>query len=217
MEEYVAELSAALRGPARAKARMVGEIRDGLTDTVAALAGTGMPYRYAAQEAVREFGTPDELVSSCQRELTIAQTRRTARVVAVSVPLLIACWHLIGTSDHDPGWQQRLLAAHLAGVAAIAATLAAVTLTATGTLARWLPTPNRLPLAVAWTGTTAAVAMAVASLALAIVSALATNWPLTALAGAITAVSHAVVAASARACRECARWPLTGPAVSRPS
>jgi hypothetical protein len=214
IEDYVAALAAALHGPARVKARMVEEIRDGLADAVAAHTREGVPYQRAARRAVREFGTTDELVPSCQRELTISQTRRTARTAALTVPFLIACRHLIWTADHDQDWPLRLLTVHLAGVAAVAALLAAATLAATGTLARRLPTPHRLPLAVAWTGTTAGVAMAIATLALATAAALAANWPLLALAGALTAASHAVVSAAARACRQCARLPITEPTVS---
>ncbi|MEW2580060.1 permease prefix domain 1-containing protein [Streptomyces syringium] len=220
IEDYVAALTAALHGPARAKARMIEEIRDGLADTVAAHTRDGMPYQRAAHEAVREFGAPDELVPSCQRELTIAQARHTARAVAATAPFLIACWYLARTADHDQSWQlphaAQLLAVHLAGVATVAALLAAAMLATTGTLARWLPTLHRLPLAVAWTGTTASVAMAVATLALATASVLATNWLLLAFAGALAAVSHAAVAASARACRQCAPLPTTRTTVSRP-
>jgi hypothetical protein len=204
VEDYVAGLASALRGPARAKARMVEEVRDGLADAIAAHTNEGMPYRRAAHRAVREFGTADEILPSFQRELAIVQTRHTARTAALTVPLLLICWLLIGNADHGQGWQ-RLLTVHLTCVAVVAGVLAMATLTATGPLARRLPTPHRLPMAVAWTGTSAAVAMGVATLALAISSALATNWPLTILAGALTAASHALVAASSRSCRQCAR------------
>ncbi|MEV0374470.1 permease prefix domain 1-containing protein [Streptomyces sp. NPDC050636] len=218
--DYVADLTAALHGPARAKARMIEEMRDGLADTAEAHTGEGMPYARAVRQAVREFGTVDELVPSCQRELTIAQARHTARVIALTAPFLIACWYLARTADHVQGWQlpctAQLLAVHLAGVATIAALLAAASLAATGALARRLPTPHRLPLVVAWAGTTASAAMAVTTLALAAASALATNWPVLALAGTLAAASHAAVAASARACRRCARLPVTQPAVPRP-
>lgn len=208
VEDYIASLAAALRGPARAKARMVQEIRDGLEDAVAAHTRVGVSRDRAVQDAVREFGTPDELVPSCQQELTIAQTRHTARAVALTVPFLVAGWHLIWTADLDQHWLPRtaqLLSVHLAGVATISALLAAAALATTGTLARWLPTPHRLPLVLAWTATAAGAAMAIATLALAVTSPVATSWPLIALAGALTAASHAVVATSARACRECAR------------
>ncbi|MFF8783962.1 permease prefix domain 1-containing protein [Streptomyces sp. NPDC015125] len=211
IEDHLAALTAALHGPARIKARMIEEMRDGLSDTVTAHTREGMAYRCAAHQAVGEFGTLDELVPSCQRELTIAQARHTARVVALTAPFLVACWYLAWAIDRDQPWQlprtAQLLAVHLAGVAGVAALLAAATLAATGTLARWLPVPHQLPLAVAWTGTTAGVAMAVATLALATASVLATNWPLLAFAGALAAASHAVVATSARACRQCARLP----------
>ncbi|MDK0517596.1 permease prefix domain 1-containing protein [Streptomyces sp. ML-6] len=211
IEDYIEALTAALHGPARIKARMIEEIRDGLMDTVTAHTREGMAHQRAAHQAVEEFGTLDELVPSCQRELTIAQARHTARAVALTAPFLVACWYLAWTTDHDQPWQlprtAQMLAVHLAGFSSVAALLAAATLAATGTLARWLPIPHQLPLAVAWTGTTASVVMAVATLALATASVLATNWPLLAFAGALAAASHAVVAASARACRQCARLP----------
>lgn len=208
--DHVAALSAALHGPVRAKSRMIQEIRDGLTDTVEAHTQGGVPPDVAARLAVREFGTPEQLVPSCQRELTIAQARRTALSVTLTVPFLIACWHLIWTAGQ--GWQlqqtAQLVAVQLAAVAAVATLLMAVALAATGALARRLPTPERLPLAVAWAGTTAGVAMVVATLALAVLSPLATNWPLVTLAAMVTALSHGVVASSARACRRCARLPI---------
>ncbi|MFE7561203.1 permease prefix domain 1-containing protein [Kitasatospora sp. NPDC057500] len=212
IEDYVATLSAALHGPARTKARMVAEVREDLTDAVSERTRAGLTYRRAADQAVREFGTADELVVSWQRELTIAQARHTARAVALTVPFVIACWYLVRQAGHDPTWElprtAQFLAAHLAGVSAVAALLAAVALAATGTLARRLPTPERLPLTVAWGGTLASVSMAVATLALAIAAALGTNWLLLAFAGILAATSHALVAGSARSCRHCARLVL---------
>ncbi|MDX2847647.1 permease prefix domain 1-containing protein [Streptomyces sp. PA03-3a] len=209
VEDYVTALTAALHGPARIKARMIEEIGGGLADTVAAYTHAGTAHPRAAHLAVEEFGTVDEIAPGCQRELTVAQARHTARAVALTAPFLVTCWYLARTTGQDQPWDlprvAQLLAVHLAGVAGAAALLAAAALAVTGTLARRLPVPHRLPLAVAWTGTTASVAMAVATLALATACVLAANWPLLALAGALAALSHAVVAASARACRRCAR------------
>ncbi|MGW1995661.1 permease prefix domain 1-containing protein [Embleya sp. NPDC001921] len=211
--DHVAALTAVLRGPTRAKARMIEEIRHGLTDTAAAHADDGMPHARAAHRAVREFGSVEEIAPSCQRELTIAQARHTARTVALTAPLLIACWYLTRTAGHDRSWQlphvAQLLAVHLAAVATVAALLAGTALAATGALARRLPTPDRLPLAVAWAAGVAGVAMAVTTLALATASILATNWPLLACAGTLAAASHAVMANSARACRHCAHLSAT--------
>jgi hypothetical protein len=214
VEGHIAALSAALRGPARVKKRLLREMRDGLTDTVEAYAREGVPHPRAARLAVRDFGTPEELAPSCQRELTIAQARHTARAIALTAPLLITCWHLLwiagdGGETHLP-YAAQLLAFHLAAVAAGATLLAAAVL-ATGALARRLPTPRRLPLAVAWTGTAASAAMGLATLTLAVSSLAApqaADWPRLALAGVLTAASHTAVAASARACRTCARLPV---------
>ncbi|GAB2573281.1 hypothetical protein GCM10027168_02790 [Streptomyces capparidis] len=213
--EHVAALDAALHGPERVKARMLAEVRDGLADAAADLAHEGDPGDGAARRAVRDFGTVAEVAPSFQQELTIAQARRTARAVALTVPFLIACWYLVGAAHHSRGRDvppvAQLAAAHLGGAAAGAALLAAACLAATGALARRLPTPRRLPLLVAWTGTTAAVALGVSALTLTTASLLAANWPLSLLAGALTLASHAKLAASARACRECARLPLAAP------
>ncbi|MFE9818691.1 permease prefix domain 1-containing protein [Streptomyces sp. NBC_00236] len=215
VEEYVTSLESALHGPARARARLVEEVRDGLTDSVAEYAQRGLPYGRAAAEAVREFGSALGLVESCQRELTIAQARHTARRIAMTAPFLVACWYLVHHADQDQQVPRtaQLMAAHLAGVALVATLLVAVALAATGTLARRLPTPDRLPRMVGWAGTTASVSMAVAALALATASALATNWSLTALAGALAAASHGWMAGSVRACRACARLPVMERAV----
>ncbi|MGW0780889.1 permease prefix domain 1-containing protein [Streptomyces sp. NPDC002913] len=211
--DYEAALTAALHGPAADKARMIEELCDGLADTVEAHVDEGRPYAQAARLAVREFGTVEEIVPVCQRELAIAQARHTARAVVLAVPFLIACWYLARTSGSTgPAWQlaraAQSFAVCLAGVAVVAALFAASTAAATGGLARRLPMPRRLPLMVAWAGTTTSVTMAVATLTLALAAALATDWPLFALAGALSAASHAVVASSARAGRRCARLAL---------
>ncbi|MFF2849775.1 permease prefix domain 1-containing protein [Streptomyces sp. NPDC058001] len=212
VEDYVATLSAALHGPARTKARMVAEVRDGLTDAVAEHTGEGLTYERAADQALREFGSTDELVVSWQRELTIAQARHTARAVALTLPFLITCWYLVQNAGHRQDGElprtAQLLAVHLAEVATVAALLAGAALAATGTLARRLPTPHRLPLTVAWAGTVASVSMAVATLALAIAAVLGTNGPLIAFAGVLAAASHGLMAGSARSCRRCARLPV---------
>ncbi|MEE1942417.1 permease prefix domain 1-containing protein [Streptomyces sp. TRM 70361] len=211
VEAYAAELAAALYGPARARARLVAELREGLADTVAAYAAEGLPQRLAVRRAVAEFGTVEEVAPSCQRELTVVQVRHTARAVALTAPFLAACWWLFlvtGQGVQLPP-EARFLALPLAGAAAGAALLAAAALAATGALARRLParlsTAHRLPRATAWAGTATGVTLGLSALALFVSSPLAANWPLVAFTGALAAVSHTVVAASARACRQCVR------------
>ncbi|MFF0724472.1 permease prefix domain 1-containing protein [Streptomyces sp. NPDC004134] len=209
VEDHLAALDAVLHGPARVKSRMLAEVRDGLADAADAHAEAGAPSpAAAAARAVRDFGTVAEVGPAFQRELTVAQARQTARIVALVVPFLMACWYLVGATAQDAGGRLpaavHVLAANLGGLAALAALLAAGSLAATGALAHRAATPRQLPLVVAWTGTTAAVALAVSALTLTAGAVLAQDWPAGALAGAVTLVAHTRLAASARACRHCA-------------
>ncbi|OII60710.1 hypothetical protein BJP40_08955 [Streptomyces sp. CC53] len=204
-ERFAADLSGALHGPARAKARLVDEVRAGLDDTVAAYEEAGLTAGQAAAAALRDFGTPRELAPALQAELTIAQARSTARTAGLTVPFAAVCWLHVRLMDGGGHAAVPFLTAHLAAVAVVASLLAAGTLAATGPLARRLPTPHRLPLAVAWTGTAASLALAVAALCLAVLAVPAADWGAAAGAGALAFAAHAVTARSARACRVCAR------------
>ncbi|MEV5825636.1 permease prefix domain 1-containing protein [Spirillospora sp. NPDC052242] len=201
IDEHVAALSAALQGPARTKARMLTEVRAGLADATDDLAATGLPADDAARRAVRDFGAVADVAPDFQRELTIAQARRTALAVALSAPVLLLCWQVAGSGGGVLPHTARLVGA----AAAVAALLGAGGLAATGAWARRLPVPSALPRTVAWAGTVSGAALGVSAVALTVASALAGNWPLAAAIAALTLVSHAKVAASARACRHCAR------------
>ncbi|WP_026404090.1 permease prefix domain 1-containing protein [Actinomadura rifamycini] len=201
IDEHVGALSAALHGPARAKARMLDEARAGLADAADDLAATGLPAADAARRAVRDFGTVADVAPDFQRELTIAQARRTALAVALSAPVLLLCWQLAGTGGGVLPHAARLVGA----VAAAAALLGAGGLAATGAWARRMPVPSGLPRTVAWAGTVSGAALGASAVALTAASALSADWPLAAAIAALTLVSHTKVAASARACRHCAR------------
>ncbi|RFU83107.1 hypothetical protein DY218_29410 [Streptomyces triticagri] len=203
VERHLAALADALHGPARAKRRMLDDMRHGLQDTAAAHAESGVPYPAAALWAVREFGSVRELAPVCQQELTIAQARHTARAVALTAPLLVVCWLLLRTAAGSGPILPPVLHI-LAAVGTATVLLAAGVLAATGALARRLPALVRLPQAVAWGGTAASTAMAVTAPALATCAALAAEWPLL-CAGVLAAASHATVAPAARACRRCVR------------
>ncbi|WP_230424498.1 permease prefix domain 1-containing protein [Prauserella cavernicola] len=192
VEAHAAELAASLHGPEKVRTRLVDEIREGLADTIAAHTREGEPPEGVFERAVREFGTPAELAPSCQRELTVAQTRRTSLTVALAVPVVLAAWSLAW------GASAVALAVGIVGVV-----LALGTLAATGSVARGLPVPGWLPLVAAWSGTIAGVAVVPTTLALALTSA--ASWPLVLLASVLAVVAHGVVAGSARTCRRCAR------------
>ncbi|TDD08130.1 hypothetical protein E1181_08125 [Saccharopolyspora terrae] len=200
IESYAEELAAELRGPARVKARMVQEIRDGLADTAAARVEAGLPPEEAVRDAVREFGTPAEVAPSCQRELTLAQTRHTAFALLATVPVLLGCWHLAWTIGRDQGIPPSQTAQLLATIASTAAVVGFAALLIT----RRLSVPDRLPLIMAWTGTAASIAMPLTTIALATALPLADNWPLLLIIAAGTAAAHSTLANSAKTCRECA-------------
>ncbi|MEU5639771.1 hypothetical protein [Streptomyces milbemycinicus] len=210
IEEHVAALAAALHGPARVKARMLTEARDALTDAAVDIADGGSPDGRAVRQAVDDFGSVEDVAPAFQREITIAQARHTARRVALIVPFLALTWYVLVIVDHGRGlpYPVEVLTAHVGGVAAVAALLAAASLAATGALARRLPTPRRLPLMVAWTGTAACAAVAISAVTLTTASALAGNGLVSVGVGVLTIASHVRIAASARSCRQCARLPV---------
>jgi hypothetical protein len=202
IDDYAAALGAALDGPARAKARMIEEIRGGLVDAVTTHIGEGLSHSIAVEQAVRQFGTPAELIPDCQRELTIRQTRHTASSLVLTAPALLVCWHLLWVGG-DLGLE-RTLAISLAGVTTVAALHAVVTLLTTGRVARRVGTPLWLPSVTAWAATAAGTTMVTATAALAATSKTAATWPLVVLAVTVTLAAHPLVVTSARSCRRCA-------------
>lgn len=85
IDAYVTALDGALRGPRSAKADLLTEVRDSLADAAAHHEEAGLDPRAAARLAVEEFGAVPELVPDYQRELALAQCRRTALFVALAV------------------------------------------------------------------------------------------------------------------------------------
>ncbi|ROO88968.1 hypothetical protein EDD29_6655 [Actinocorallia herbida] len=195
---YLADLSAALRGPRTARERLVEEMRGDLAETVAVHVGEGMPAEEAGAEAVREFGPVTEIAAACQEELTVAQARHTAKAVALAVPVLLACWSPLWPTGHAV----ELLAVPSAATAGCAAVLAFLVLATTGPSSPRLPSAALLPRAMAWAGTAAAAAIALGTAALCVSAA---NGPPLALAVGAALLGHGKVAASARRCRDCAR------------
>lgn len=85
---YIAALRAQLRGPARYKASLVAEARDGLHDAAEAYRADGLDDATAQRKAVADFGRLPEVLPAYQAELGVAQGRRVAVMVAVGSPLM---------------------------------------------------------------------------------------------------------------------------------
>ncbi|WP_433083846.1 permease prefix domain 1-containing protein [Dactylosporangium sp. CA-052675] len=87
IDAYVASLRGALRGPRAAKADLVTEARDGLADAAERYEADGLDRLDAERAAVEEFGPVAALAPEYQRELALAQGRRTAIIVGAAVAL----------------------------------------------------------------------------------------------------------------------------------
>ncbi|GAA3511045.1 permease prefix domain 1-containing protein [Actinocatenispora rupis] len=80
IDAHLRALAAVLPGPARARASLLGEARDGLVDAATAYRAAGMPADEAEARAVADFGTVRELAAEYRGELALSQGRRTLLV-----------------------------------------------------------------------------------------------------------------------------------------
>jgi hypothetical protein len=116
IDVYVASLHGALRGPRAAKADLVTEARDSLTDAAARYEDEGLARADAERAAVEEFGPVADLAPDFQRELALAQGRRTALLVsaAVAAQAIVSevAWR---TASTGWGWQPSAWYSLLAG------------------------------------------------------------------------------------------------------
>ncbi|WP_432862554.1 permease prefix domain 1-containing protein [Microbispora rosea] len=95
IDEYVASMRHALRGPGGARRDLLTEARDSLLDAAEAYEGEGLPRAEAERLAVADFGTVPEVAPGFQGELAVSQGRRTAMLLFLSVPLTAFLWAVI--------------------------------------------------------------------------------------------------------------------------
>jgi hypothetical protein len=96
IDAYVADLGRSLRGPARAKADLLREARDGLYDAAAAYRDDGLDPEAAQHRAVRDFGDVREIAPDYQAELAAAQGRRTALLICLVLAPQSLLWQYVG-------------------------------------------------------------------------------------------------------------------------
>jgi HAAS len=165
VDGYLAELTARLPGPARARAGIVAELRSGLLDAADAHRSAGLPPDQAALAAIAEFGETAQVAAGFGAEIAAGQARRVAASLLVTGPLVGLLWIATATASHlrigpVPGWHQAGTFPGLgvgiylvAAAAAITAWGAVLGIAATGRLTRWLPPrPRRAPTAAAVAG-----------------------------------------------------------------
>jgi hypothetical protein len=96
IDAYVADLGRNLRGPARAKADLLREARDGLYDAAAAYRDDGVDPEAAQHRAVRDFGDVRDIAPDYQAELAAAQGRRTALLICLVLAPQSLLWQYVG-------------------------------------------------------------------------------------------------------------------------
>lgn len=221
IEAYLAQVAAALPGPARARRDVVAELRSGLLDAADAYRRAGLPENAAAEAAAGEFGDPRQIAGAFRPELIARHVRRLTFLLATaSVPVGLLWAHAVQAShpaiSRAPLW--RWIGeppVPLAAAAFLIAALAALgTIAVTGRLTRWLPGGPRSAAASAAIGGYAAAA-ADAAIFVLLVHQLATA-PATLAAIPVSAAASASLARlvfSGRAAQRCltARAALTEP------
>jgi hypothetical protein len=85
VETYLTGLGRALKGPRRRKADLLAEARDSLIDATEAFEAGGLNRRQAEEMAVADFGDLSEVVPGYRSELGIAQGRRTALMLCLTL------------------------------------------------------------------------------------------------------------------------------------
>jgi len=155
IDGYLSEVAAVLPGPARARDDIIAELRSGLLDAADAYRAAGHSPDEAAAAATAEFGDPRQIAAGFGPELAARESRRLARDLIITGPLVGLLWAAAATASHvgirhAPPWQWRgmppaaLIAVPLFGaVLLIFVCAACFTLAATGPLTRWLPTSPR--------------------------------------------------------------------------
>jgi hypothetical protein len=171
IESYLSQVTAALPGPAQARAHIVAELRSGLLDAADAHRRAGLAPPAAAQAAVAEFGHPAQIAAAFRPGIAAGQARRVAATLLVTGPLIGLAWAAAARASHvgvrdAPPWQWAgtppagpIAFPLIAAVILITIWTALITLAATGRLTRWLPYRPRLaPTAAAIAGFGAATA-----------------------------------------------------------
>jgi hypothetical protein len=205
IESYLAQVAAALPGPARTRAGIVAELRGGLLDAADAHRRAGLAPPADAQAAIDEFGHPAQVAAAFRPGIAAGQARRVAITLLATGPLIGLLWVAAARASHigagdAPPWQW----AHMPPATPIAIPVIAavffitiwttlITLAATGRLTRWLPDRPRLA------PTTAAIAgFGAATLDLALLALLASQLATAPAKLAAAPIALAAAASTAR-------------------
>lgn len=100
----IEELESSLRGPRRARADMLSEIRDGLDDAAEAYLAAGLTAEAARRQAEADFGDPAPVAAELQVEVAARYGVRSALVMALIMPAMMLMWDLIWSGGPSGQW-----------------------------------------------------------------------------------------------------------------
>lgn len=139
---HVSALRAQLYGPRAAKASMLREVRDGLTDAAEGYRAEGTPPDRAVELAIEEFGDPREIAGGYQVELAARQARFALAFLAILGPILEVSSRILWSNSPrttKPVPDAAFVMAQLQDIVSWTASLgAALALVVFGLGARWL-------------------------------------------------------------------------------
>jgi hypothetical protein len=162
--EYVARLGAALDGPRRARRDLLLEVAGHLEDATDAYRRAGYEPDEAADRAVADFGTVDEIAPGFRTTLAVSASRRTAAVLLGSLGIQPFLWDGgldLGAGPHTTAPDTGLYAVLDLGIEVGGALLilgAVAALLATGLGNRWHAAGRTVARVTAWS-TLAATAL----------------------------------------------------------
>ncbi|WP_018218050.1 permease prefix domain 1-containing protein [Salinispora vitiensis] len=130
IDDCLAELRQALRGPRSAKIDILAEVRDGLADAVEAYQRSGLDRHTAERRAVADFGSVRQAATDYQAELALAQGRRTALLICAILVTQPLVWrvvlHLAGSVGAESGSSSYVFVNDLVGWTGTVAILCAL-------------------------------------------------------------------------------------------
>jgi hypothetical protein len=140
LDRYIESLRRRLTGPARARARILEEIRGELDEVTEANLARHLPAEAAAQAAVDDLGPADIVAAAFAGELGVLRARRVLWALLLTGPLVGIWWFLLLTpSPWTPRLGVVLAAIPVLPLIAAAVGIGIVVIATTGSLIRWLP------------------------------------------------------------------------------
>lgn len=140
IDGYIGDVEEELRGPRRARSRVLSEIRDGLEEATRTRMDAGLPAADASAAAIEEFGAPALTAHAFAGELGTARARRIVFALLLTGPCVGIWWLILLVPQpwrFDPQSLWRTIPVLPLVVVGVGAGIAVVAMT--GRFTRWIP------------------------------------------------------------------------------